>query len=220
VKYVGIIFDEHLTFSNHIKLMNAKLKRANNLLAISRHYLPKELLIQIYYGQFYSHLTYGCQLWGQNQEQIYQTMTLQKKAVRLMTFSYHLAHSNNLFKELKVLKLTDIISLHNILFTHNALNNKTPAIFKEYFKSKQTFYRQFSQNSKFSIPKGSLEIPKYKTKPGQLSIKFICSTEWNQIHRQLSINHFEKYSENENWLQSLSQNSLKHLLKLHFLESY
>ena len=62
VKYVGIIFDEHLTFSNHIKLMNAKLKSANNLITISRHYLPKELSIQIYYGQFYSHLTYGCQL--------------------------------------------------------------------------------------------------------------------------------------------------------------
>ena len=37
VKYVGITFDEHLTFNSHIKTMNAKLKRANNLLAISRH---------------------------------------------------------------------------------------------------------------------------------------------------------------------------------------
>ena len=50
VKYVGIIFDEHLTFQKHIKLLNARLKRTNNLLAISRHYVPKELLIQIYYG--------------------------------------------------------------------------------------------------------------------------------------------------------------------------
>ena len=56
VKYVGIIFDEYLTFNNHIKTMNSKLKRANNLLAISRHYVFKELLLQIYYGQFYSHL--------------------------------------------------------------------------------------------------------------------------------------------------------------------
>ncbi len=37
VKHVGITFDEHLTFNSHIKTMNAKLKRANNLLAISRH---------------------------------------------------------------------------------------------------------------------------------------------------------------------------------------
>ena len=28
VKYVGITFDEYLTFERHIKLLNAKLKRA------------------------------------------------------------------------------------------------------------------------------------------------------------------------------------------------
>ena len=77
VKYVGIIFDKLLTFSSHIAFMNAKLKRANNLIAISRHYLSKELLLQIYYGQFYSHLTYGPQLWGKGD--IDQTITLQKK---------------------------------------------------------------------------------------------------------------------------------------------
>jgi hypothetical protein len=38
VKYVGIIFDEYLNFQRHIKILNAKLKRANNLIAISRHY--------------------------------------------------------------------------------------------------------------------------------------------------------------------------------------
>ena len=70
---------KHLTFKTHISLLNAKLKRANNLLAISRHYLAKELLIQIYYGQFYSHLIYGCQLWGQNENAIRQTITIQKK---------------------------------------------------------------------------------------------------------------------------------------------
>ena len=79
VKYVGITFDEHLTFKGHIKLLNAKLNRANNLIAISRYYLNKKLLIQIYYGQFYSHLTYGCQLWGQKENEIDQTITLQKK---------------------------------------------------------------------------------------------------------------------------------------------
>jgi hypothetical protein len=36
VKYVGILFDEYLTFKGHIKVLNAKLKRANNLLAINQ----------------------------------------------------------------------------------------------------------------------------------------------------------------------------------------
>ena len=37
--------DEHLTFKPHINILNAKLKRANNLLAIRRHYLSPNLLI-------------------------------------------------------------------------------------------------------------------------------------------------------------------------------
>ena len=49
VKYVGIIFDDHLIFKTHNLLLNAKLKRANNLFAISRP-LSKELLFEIYYG--------------------------------------------------------------------------------------------------------------------------------------------------------------------------
>ena len=96
------IFDEHLTFLKHIKLLNARLKRTSNILAISRHYVPKELLIQIYYGQFYSHLTYRCQLWGLNENAIEQTINLQRKAVRLMSFAHYQEEYSNLFKNINL----------------------------------------------------------------------------------------------------------------------
>ena len=38
VKYVGIIFDEHLTFHRHTTLLIAKLKEANNLIATQARY--------------------------------------------------------------------------------------------------------------------------------------------------------------------------------------
>ena len=79
IKYLGLIFDEHLTFEKHIKVMNARLKRTNNLLAISRHYLPPSLLKQIYYGQFHSHISYGSQVWGYNHNTSNSTYILQKK---------------------------------------------------------------------------------------------------------------------------------------------
>ena len=87
MKYVGITFDEHLTFEPHRNILIAKLKRANNLLSISRHYVPKELLLQIYYGQFYSHLTYGCQLWGMSyNDNLKNPNTAKKKLLE----KYHL----------------------------------------------------------------------------------------------------------------------------------
>ena len=80
IKYLGLTMDEHLTFSTHINIMNAKLRRANNLLALSRHYLPSSLLKQIYYAQFHTHLSYGCQVWGASLNSIKQTINLQKKS--------------------------------------------------------------------------------------------------------------------------------------------
>ena len=159
VKYVGIIFDEHLTFQRHIKLLNAKLKRANNLIAISRHYLRKKFLMQIYYSQFYSHLTYGCQLWGQNETSIEKTIILQQKAIRLISFANFKDSSNILFKELNLLKPLDIIQKSNILFTHSAINKKIPIVLKVYFTLNVTELQLDTiknLNSVFSLPVGSL----------------------------------------------------------------
>ena len=223
VKYVGVIFDEYLTFDKHIKTLNAKLKRANNLLAISRQYLPKPLLNQIYYGQFYSHLTYGCQLWGQNEHKISQTIILQKKAIRLLSFSHYQATSSPLFKSKKLVKLTDIIKSNNILFTHNTLNNKSPHIFKDYFKLKEVRHHHQTinnLNSTFSIPAGSLNVPTFRTNAGKFSIQNICATTWNDTLKELSMKNTQKYNTNPFWLQNMKIHTLKHILKWHFLDQY
>ena len=223
IKYVGITFDEHLTFQRHIKLLNAKLKRANNLLAISRHYVSKELLLQIYYGQFYSHLTYGCQLWGQNENALEQTISLQKKAIRLISFAHYQAYCSPLFKNLKLLKLTDIVKCSNILFTHNTINNKSPAIFRDYFIFNETSHQHQtvkSLTSIYSIPPGSLILPIYKTNSGRSSIKYICSNIWNFTLKELSKTYIEKYTLDPFWMNKTNITTFKHILKKHFLECY
>ena len=80
IKYLGLILDEYLTWVPHINTVVSRLKRANNLLAIARHYVPRELLLQIYYGQFFSHVSYGCQIWGQN---LNETLAKKKQCASL-----------------------------------------------------------------------------------------------------------------------------------------
>ena len=63
--YLGLTIDEHLTFKQHLQILNAKLKRCNTLLALSRHSVPINILKQIYYAQFNSNIIHGCQIWGQ-----------------------------------------------------------------------------------------------------------------------------------------------------------
>ena len=51
-----------------------------------------------------------------------------------MTYSSVLDHSNPLFKDLELLKLSDIRSLQLILFVYDCVNHMTPDCFSDYFK--------------------------------------------------------------------------------------
>ena len=184
IKYVGIVFDEFLTFNSQINNMNTKLKRANNLISISRHYIPKNLLSQIYYGQFFSHLNYGCQLWGQNPNQLEKTQILQKKAARKISFAQYQANSDPLLKNLRFLKVKDITKMNNIMFVHSTLNNKTPQHFRNFFKIKQNNHSHYTRNiasSTFSFPIGSIEIPEVRLESSKTQIKYACAKDWNEF---------------------------------------
>ena len=84
IKYLGLIFDEYLTWVPHVNLV------------ISRHYVPEEILLQIYHGQFFSHLSYGCQVWGKNLIETSQICMQQMKTMCLITFSAFRAHASPL----------------------------------------------------------------------------------------------------------------------------
>jgi hypothetical protein len=140
-----------------------------------------------------------------------------------MTFSHYQAHTNPLFITRNILKLTDVVKLNNILFTHNTINNKSPMIFNNFFIHKQTTHQHLTTNrinSAYSTPKGSLEIPNFNTNSGKTSIKYICTTTWNAILKELSAKYPMKYQTNEFWLKDSKINTLKQLLKRHFLQHY
>ena len=162
-------------------------------------------------------------MWGQNEQKISQTFILQKKDIGLLSFAHFQANSSPLFKKQKILKLTDIISLNNILFTHNTLNNNTPIIFKDYFKFKEVRHEHQTINrinSTYSIPEGSLELPTFRTTTGKLSLKNVCSNNWNKTLKDLSLKYLEKYISNQNWLNNCKISYLKHMLKNNFLDHY
>ena len=224
VKYVGLIIDEHMSFKSHIRTLNAKLKRANNLIAISRHYVPKKLLTQIYYGQFYSHLTYGCMIYGQNNDDISTTFTLQKKAIRLMSFSDYQAPTKPLFKKLELLTLNHIITTKRVLFVHNALNCKLPKHFENHFEVKATLHTHRTvnhPNSLYSIPTGSVVLPNISVRNSRTSFRYSCGQAWNSTLKKLAtkLKELNKPPLEENWMQKLPLFGLRKLINRLYIES-
>ena len=116
IKYLGVYLDETLSGNSHCDELIKILNRANGMLAKARHFVPSKEIKNIYHAIFSSHLMYGCQIWAQNLCSVtHKISTLQRNAVRIMTFSDYKAHSEPLFNKLEILKFKDIV-LQNCLF--------------------------------------------------------------------------------------------------------
>ena len=120
----------------------------------------KKTLIGIYHALFNSHLQYGCQLWGLCENTISNpVLILQKRAVRLITFSDFRSHSSPLFFNLKILKVYDQVKVLNILFVHKFLNAKLLSDLLNYFNFVKLDHRHETRGVKL----GLLSIPTSNT---------------------------------------------------------
>ena len=136
-KHLGIILDEHLTFKSHLENLKFKLNRGNGLLSKIRYYVKKDLLRTIYYALFDSHLRYGCQIWGQlNNQNIDNIKKAQNKALRIINFKGPLESAGPLYKTSKIFTLQEAIRIDNCMFVFDQLKDNLPSSFNNYFTHK------------------------------------------------------------------------------------
>ena len=105
VKYLGMYSDKHLSWDMYINQFSVKLSRVNGILSELRHNAPLDVCLQIYYALFYSHLSYGCGIWGlTTKSNIDIINNVQKRCIRIITFSDFQAHTNQLVIDLKLIE--------------------------------------------------------------------------------------------------------------------
>ena len=86
-KYLGLTINEQLDWDLYFSQLKKKLNRGIGLLAKIRHFTPKHLLKTLYFSLFNSNLIYGCQIWGQDQNEEFKKIEkLQEKAISIISF--------------------------------------------------------------------------------------------------------------------------------------
>ena len=64
-KFLGILFDESVTWKCHINMVTNKISQVIGILKRLKHVFPQNALLSIYHSLFASHLNYGLLLlWG------------------------------------------------------------------------------------------------------------------------------------------------------------
>lgn len=173
--FLGVIVDCHLKFHEHAIFITKKLSFGVRVLIRARPYFNFQTLLTLYYAFVHSHLNYCISSWGGTyNSHIAPLITLQKQALRVITFSRRQAESSPLFIHLRVLPLHQLylysigILFFNIFYDHLALD-----IFPQHVLSNSNLTRFASRRN--------LLLPPIHTNYGKKMIQFSALSFWNSL---------------------------------------
>lgn len=100
IKYLGLIIDEHLKWSEHIKHVESKVAGAAGILWKLKHDLPTVIKKRIYTALFESHLNYMLPVWGSaSNAAIDSLQIMQNRALRNIYKLDRLHNRTSMYKE-------------------------------------------------------------------------------------------------------------------------
>lgn len=167
IKFLGVTYDESLTFKHHISNLTLKISRLIALLFQIKDFMPLDVLRCIYYAHVYPLLTYCNPIWCTTYSTYLIPLKLQlKKIVRIITNSGYLDHTPELFKQTGMLKLDDI-------------TNFTIATFM--YKNKNDHHSLLPTHSYNTRHRHNLSLPSHRLTKFQHSMTYLGPVVWNTI---------------------------------------
>ena len=151
-KMLGVLIDDKLRWTEHINSINSKISRAIGILHKFSKTLHSNTLKLIYNSILQPYLQYCNVLWGNAAKSNLQPLfRSQKKAIRKISHAAYLDHTNNLFRELKILKLDELNMLETSKFVYKEMSK--PA--SHYFTKRRTYLNmrlRANANNELQLP--------------------------------------------------------------------
>ena len=123
IRYLGLIFDSNLNFKSHIDTIASKMSKNVGIMCKVSNFLPRNVLLSIYYAIIHPYLNYCIEAWYSGpQFATNKLFVLQKRAIRIITGAYHLDHTVELFKELKILTLKNVYLCNMGTYLYKCIN--------------------------------------------------------------------------------------------------
>ena len=136
----------------------------------------------IFMGLF---LSYGVLIWGNTYiSNIQPLVILQKKAIRIITFSEYRSHTSPLFKRLNLLKLIDIVYLDTSFFMCQFNNGNLPNNFN--ISSPRSVNTRHQYGTRLAS-KSTFSLPKICTNYGKFNVKFFGPKTWVILTNRLNL---------------------------------
>ena len=197
-KYLGLHIDEYLSWKHHVTQLCKNLMKYFGIFKKLRDSVPKQIARQLYYSFIYSRIDYGIQVYGSCSDTLLSKIQiLSNKLVKYLLKLERRTPTNELHKDLKILKVKDIFEVNVLFFVKKCLSGECPTLFKDYF-----IFQGHGHNIR--VPK--LRIPSFNSNLYFNSVKVKGAVLWNKLDTNVKSKSFLK--------------CFKKVLKGHYISKY
>ena len=182
-KFLGVWVDNKLNWKNHITKLEGKLKMNLHLLKRSKNILSRHTKKLVYYAHIYSHLSYCILVWGCNvsKTSLKGLQKIQDDCVSIIMKKKKVTDKD--YKDLKFMKINEIIKLELQKFGYKLVNNLLPVKIKEAVMGDQ-FKQTLSKTHHYNTRHKALPN-KPKSTCGLYLNNFICR--WHDEYMPLPV---------------------------------
>ena len=142
-RFLGVIIDEKLNWSSHIKAVKSKMSRYIGIMYKLKKYLPQQPRLQIFHSFVQSHLNFCSIIWGFSAKSNIESLFVnQKKGMRAVMPGYVKyfykddsppAHTKPAFTNFNILTVQSVIAKNAMIFMHkvNKFTRSIPSSVRE-----------------------------------------------------------------------------------------
>ena len=183
MKYLGVIIDAKLNWISHTTYVKNKIANGIGVIRNARPLLNKSALTNLYHTFIYPYLIYCVEVWGSAKYvHLSPILLLQKKIIRLITFSERLAHTEPLFLQLNILPIDKLIQDRIGLFMYKMYNGLHPPTINNMYIMNSDVHKHNTRHKNYlhiSMAHSDLYAKK----------RFYCSSIliWNEIMNKIEV---------------------------------
>ena len=175
-KYLGVLVNDTLTWSDHIDMVCNKVTRNLNLLRRLSWFLPKSLLLLFLKSYIIPCFDYCDIVWsGCTKKEAHRLETLLNFGCRLVLRRRRQYSASAARRELGLTTLATRRKLHLAIMMHKCLSSQSPTYLSHLFSSPTSHYHTRSASAH------QLNLPPVRTSLGQRSFSFSGTALWRSL---------------------------------------
>ena len=148
IKFLRVLFDENLTWKNHINLIENKMSKSLGILYRAKFLFNQKSWKNGYISFIHSYINYGNIAWGRTSKtKLKKICNYQKKAARVIPFADPVVHAKPLMLGMYALNIYQINIYQNLILLYKAHTGTAPSIFFNKFSKINHNYPTSSKNS-------------------------------------------------------------------------